>query len=323
MAIPIALLGSVLSAAATTAGNIALSERQRKQNEALQDKMNQYNLPVNQVQRLKDAGINPNSLSMGQGSAIPGNTSAPINPYSTPSLNDPMSLISNSFLSMQQGTTEEQMRELRKQQAAADIENLRANAEKLGVDAEYQSILNKFAFVKEQIAIQQGRSGIRLNLFQTSKIKQEARQLSKYIEEVMPEELKLLVAQQKLTVNQLDELLANIAKLKADTSTSEAQTELIQSQTEGQNKENARYDEITNKILDQYQATINKLSQEANLTEQQAFYYLYELCRKYGIKIMGVPVPGQGGFREIGLNEGIQKQAAQKYGSPQPMTDQW
>ena len=317
----IAALGSILSAALTTAGNIALSERQRKQNEALQDKMNQYNLPVNQVQRLKDAGINPNSLSMGQGSDIPGNTSAPVNPYATPSLADPMSLISNSFLTMQQGTTEEQMRELRKQEAVANIDLLNQNASKIGVDTQYQSILNTFAAAREHSALVGQFRQNDLALWQTAKVKQEARQLAKYIDEVMPEEIKQLVLNQQLTVGQMDQLIATIANIEQDTSLKGAQEGLATEQAEGQQLENARYNEVTDKILAQYQATINKLAAECDLTQQEAFYYLYELCRKYGIKIMGVPVPGQGGFREIGLNEGLQKQAAQKYGFPQPISD--
>ena len=309
-----ALLAGILSAVATTAGNIALSERQKNYNESMQDKMNQYNLPVNQVQRLKDAGLSPNALSMGSnGMTVQGNTSAGVNPYTTPDLRDPMGMISNSFLTMAQGSTEEQMREIRKQQAAADIELMNANAAKLGVDTQYQGILNAFAAAKEHASLVGQFRSNELSLWQTKKVKEEARQLAKYIDEIMPEELKQIIASQQLTVGQLDEIIANIAKIKADTSKSEAEIANIEAQTEGQEKENARYDEVTDKILEQYNATINNLTQQANLTEQQAFYYLYELCRKYGIKVLGLPVPTQGGMREIGLNKAMQNKAGEQY----------
>lgn len=307
------LLGSLLSAAATTAGNIALSERQRKQNEALQDKMNQYNLPVNQVQRLKDAGINPNSLSMGAGSSIPGNTSAPVNPYSTPDLADPMSLISNSFLAMQQGTTEDQMRELRKQEAVANIEVLNQNAQKIGVDAQYQSILNTFAAARERAALVGQFRNNDLSLWQTAKVKQEARQLAKYVDEVMPEEIKQLILNQKLTVGQLDQIVATIANIEQDTSLKGVQENLAEQQTEGQQMENARYNEITDKILAQYQATINKLAAECDLTQQEAFYYLYELAMRHSIRFQGIPLPGIGGQKTMISNDVLQGKAMEKY----------
>lgn len=307
------LLGSLLSAAATTAGNIALSERQRKQNEALQDKMNQYNLPVNQVQRLKDAGINPNSLSMGAGSAIPGNTSASVNPYSTPDLADPMSLISNSFLAMQQGTTEDQMRELRKQEAVANIEVLNQNAQKIGVDAQYQSILNTFAAARERAALVGQFRTNDLSLWQTAKVKQEARQLAKYVDDVMPEEIKQLILNQQLTVGQLDQIVATIANIEQDTSLKGAQENLVEQQAEGQQLENAKYNEITDQILAQYQATINKLAAECDLTQQEAFYYLYELAMRHSIRFQGIPLPGVGGQKTMISNDLLQGKAVEKY----------
>lgn len=329
MPISAALAASIASAALTTAGNVALSERQRKMNEQYQDNMNQYNLPVNQVQRLLDAGISPNALSMGSnGMSVAGNQSAGINPYSTPSLADPMSIISNSFLTMSQGKTEDEMRDIRKAQAVADIENLRANAEKLGVDTQYQSILNCFAAAKEMAAIQNLKSATRLNHFEVAKVKNEAKILSYQLSNILPEELKKLCNENNLLAGQLDLLVAQIANLSADTSLKESQTELneaqvglteaqvglTESQNLGQTQENLRYDEVTDAVLQQYQATVNKIAAETGLTQQESFYYLYELCRKYDIKLLGTPVFGAGGTRSIDLQKTLQKDAIDKYG---------
>lgn len=317
-----ALASSIASSVLTNATNVALTERQRYLNERYQDRMNKYNLPVNQIQRLKDAGINPNSLSMSEGMNVQGNTSVPINPYTTPQLQDPMSIASNSYLSMQQGTTEEQLRGVRKEQALADIENLKANAAKLGVDTQYQSIINTFAASREAAAIQGQKFQNRLTLWQTAQVKQEARKLSKYIDEVMPEEIKKLVAEQEVTVGQLDLIVAQIANLGADTELKESQKDVADTQA-GLNveqrgllaQESSNYQALTDKILAQYQATINKIAAEADLTEQQAFYYLYELAKKYGIRVFGVPIIGHGGVNDVTSTKEIQKQAADKYGN--------
>lgn len=320
-------IASIMSAIGTTVSNIAMSQQQKKYNEQLQDKQNQYNSPSEQIERLKAAGVSPNSLTMGNGSVVTGNTSAGANPYQLPNIQDPMSMITNSMLTGEQGKTENEMRELRKQEAAAQIATLKANAEKLGVDTKYQSILNTFASAKEMAAIEGQRASTRLTHWQTAKVKQEGKNLAAELGNIL-KQYDLMVAQENLTVGQLDLLFEDIANKQADTAlkksqtgTQEAQKELIEAQSEGQEMSNERYTELTDAILSQYQATVNKLAADCDLTEQEAFYYLYELTRKYGIKFMGVPVPGQGGFREINLNEKLQKDAIGKYGASGLKTD--
>lgn len=316
-----AALAAAISAIGTTITNIFMSQQQKQYNEQMQDKQNQYNSPSAQLERLKSAGVSPNSLTMGNGSVVTGNQSAPLNPYQLPNVQDPMSMITNSMLSAAQGQTENEMRELRKFEAAAQIQTLEANLKKIGVETEYQSILNTFAAAKERAAIVGQQFQNKLTWYQTNKVRQEAKNLVYQLEQIFPEELKKLVSETKLNASQLDLLVEQIAKLKAETANieqtteqSEAQEQLIQAQTEQQQKETSQYDKLTEKILAQYQATINKLSEETNLTHEQAYYYLYELCRKYGIKFFGVPLPGQGGVREIDLQKGISDDAIDKYG---------
>lgn len=59
-------------------GNILTNEHYKKQQQALINQMNEYNTPVNQMQRFKDAGLNPN-LMAGQISA--GNQSSSGEPH--------------------------------------------------------------------------------------------------------------------------------------------------------------------------------------------------------------------------------------------------
>lgn len=323
-----AILGAILSAVATTAGNIALSERQRQKNEENQAKQNAYNLPINQVQRLKDAGINPNSLSMSNGMAVQGNTSAGVNPYQTPSLSDPMGLISNSFLQMSQGSTENQLREVRKLKVAEEIQNLRANTEKLGVESQYQSILNVYAAAREEAAIRGENTRSDLTVWQTKKVKEEARQLAKYIEEQMPEEIAKIIADKNLTVGQLDLVIAQIANTDADTSLKGAQQELAEHQTDLADtqsalnveqrgltaQESSNYQDLTNAILAQYQATINNIMAQTGKTEQEAFYYLYELSMKYKITLKDF-TPFYGGIYNMENAANISQLTKEKYKS--------
>lgn len=322
MPLPAAALAAVISALGTTVSNIALSNKQKQYNEQMQDKMNLYNSPSEQIERLKAAGISPNSLTMGNGSVVAGNHSASLNPYQLPNIQDPMSMITNSMLTGAKTKSEDEMRELRKQEVAAQIQTLQANAEKLGVDTQYQSILNVYASAKEMAAIKGQFATNALSWAQVNHVRQDAKNLAYQLSELLPAELKKLVSETNLNVGQLDLLIEQIAKTHAETANvqqstaeSEAREELLIAQSAQQEHETSRYDELTDAILEQYQATVNKLASETGLTQQQAFYYLFEICNKYGIKFMGVPIPGHGGVRNVDLNKQVLDNAIDQYGA--------
>lgn len=124
----------LISAALTGITNVALSERQRSYDEQMMDKQNEYNLPENQIQRLKDAGINPTTLGMGQGVTVQGNTSASNNGYQLPNVIDPMSLASNSLLSLMQAKESEEKSITEKDSREVRIEQIKAETDKYRVD---------------------------------------------------------------------------------------------------------------------------------------------------------------------------------------------
>lgn len=78
-----AIVGAGANLGATAMQNTAnrkLAKQQRKWNEWMWDKQNAYNLPSAQMQRLKDAGLNPR-LIYGSGSSNTGVSSSPAKPY--------------------------------------------------------------------------------------------------------------------------------------------------------------------------------------------------------------------------------------------------
>jgi hypothetical protein len=279
-----AILGALISAVGTAATNIALSERQRKFNEQYQDKMNEYSLPENQVQRLKDAGINPNSVAMGGSTVVNGNSSAPINPYTTPQIADPMSLASNSFLSLAQGSTEEKMRDLRVREAEAKISNMMSSAQNLDVASEYQTILNGYAAAMQEAALSEKSAKTAESWSNVAVARQVARKYQFEVENTLPEELKKIVSERKINVLRLDEILALIDNYKADTALkgaqkeeafaavdrNEAQAGLAEQQEVGQVIENRNAQDIANAVLKHYAAAIEDLKAKAHLSEEEA-----------------------------------------------------
>lgn len=66
----------LLGTAASTIGGLFLSNQQQKQNEQLWNMQNEYNKPINQIRRLREAGLNPAAL-LAKGSVDNVNSSPP------------------------------------------------------------------------------------------------------------------------------------------------------------------------------------------------------------------------------------------------------
>lgn len=93
----------------TNRANMELAKYQASQNEALVDKQNQYNTPVNQMMRYDQAGLNPN-LVYGQGTPgnqpTPARYEAPTLDYRTPSIDLPAVLSQYQDFQMKQAQIE-------------------------------------------------------------------------------------------------------------------------------------------------------------------------------------------------------------------------
>lgn len=273
----------------TNISNVALSERQRNTSIEMQDKMNQYNSPEEQVKRMRAAGLNPN-ISNGQ--VIGANESAPYQSYQLPQLRDLMSDASNSSLTLAQAKTEDAMRQVRIEEAQANIDNLAANSVKLGLESENLRIVNQFAAAEKQAAIGLTKAQTRYTWADIRKVNQESRNLAYQLKNVLPAEVMKSLSESNVNVLRLDEILATIANIKASTEQTEAQTELIQSQTEGQDISNTNAQEIANQVIAQYKATIKKLAAETNKTEEEVFWMLFDgLDRNFNVSILGSKLP--------------------------------
>lgn len=309
----------------TNISNVALSERQRNTSMEMMDKMNQYNSPEEQVKRMRAAGLNPN-LSNGQ--VIGANQSTPYQGYNLPQLRDLMSDASNSALTMAQAKTEDAMRSVRLEEAQKNIIVLDETAKKLQVDTQYQNIINGYAAAQQELALQEGRSRIRLNWMQSRKINYECRELGFRIAKVLPQELAESISREKLNLAQLPEILARIANYEADTALNQAKRnteELVQAQAqedialtqeniEGKQIENKNAQRIADLVMKEYQATIDKLIAEGDLTKQEAYYYLFDLSKKNAVRFFGIPLMGAGGIRDMRSTNDIQAKAFEKYG---------
>lgn len=232
MPIPAALvaaapaIAAVASSVITSASNFALSERQRKKNEEYQNQMNEYNSPEEQMKRLKDAGISPNAYLTGNGQLAQGNTSAPISPYQLPSISDPFAQAASSYLNFAQAKQEDKMLPVRMAEAQANIDNLKATTESLGLSNQYQSIINSYAAAQQEIAIRGQEADIQMKYADISKSKQETKNLLYTLENVLPAETFKAIQEGRLSVYNIGAVLADIANTQASTANIEQDTVL-------------------------------------------------------------------------------------------------
>ena len=302
----VALTSAVIGYYSAENTNKASAERQ-KDNEAWQesmmDKQNEYNSYSAQMDRLKEAGINPATAFMGQSSVV-GNQSAGVNsspllPVVDPaiSMGNLMSAMSGTYKSIEEGIDIKSTREARIAQTLADAEQLRSDANYLGAKSSEQLIINKYADARENLAREGQKSQIHLNYRQSALFKANERQFTYNVEKILPEELKLKVQQGKLNLLDMDKVIAEIADLKRSASLKEAQTKTegfkqgnIAASTENlemntalqgaqrdlTEEEALYYTDIQEKYLEYYQSMIEKNSADTGYTEEQTYWIVFD-----------------------------------------------
>lgn len=224
-AVGASLISAGLSAAGTTAG-IAATGKLNKKNRAWQEHMwnktNEYNHPVSQMQRFKDAGLNPH-LMYGQGDN--GNTSMPQAPkQEVPNYNF-------ADAAMAYVSTKKQQTEIDNMQKAQEV----MEADKILKSAQTQNTLSASAKTDQEV-LQAGE------LFQTVKATADANlnSLNASIKKIGVEteavvkqmaatdaSIKLSQAQISKISQDVEESAQRIQVLKADQRFKDAETERV------------------------------------------------------------------------------------------------
>lgn len=133
----------------TNASQMALAQYQADQNLNLWHLNNAYNSPAEQMERYKQAGLNPN-LIYGNGSSSAGNSSSPAQGYQAPTLQRatlraPQFDVSSLAQSLQNGIMNSTLIAKNKAETQAiyqNIENLRTDNEYKGLQIAYQNLVN-------------------------------------------------------------------------------------------------------------------------------------------------------------------------------------
>lgn len=296
-----------LSSLITNLTNGQISQSQKVHEEEMVDKQNEYNLPVNQMQRLKDAGINPTTLGMGQGTVVQGNTSASPNPYTPYFMQDPMSVASNSFLSMMSGQkakeeakSEDTFREERAKNIELQNKKYLEEINLLGLDARAQQIANDYANSLNEIALMQGALNLNKTEAEIAEINKNIEQMEEYILHKLPAEVQKLISENKLNILEQDKVLAEIQRIYADTENIQEDTELKQAQQvteqtqayknlgEGATMQ-ANLPKVQKEVqfyLDTYEDALNKFSAESKLSVKESRWFVASKIFE-GIKAAG------------------------------------
>lgn len=296
-----------LSSLFTGFSNRQISQEQKEHEVDMMNMQNQYNLPVNQMQRLKDAGINPTSLGMGQGTVIQGNTSAAPNPYTPYFMQDPLGAASNSFLSMMSGQkakeeakSEDTFREERAKNIELQNKKYLEEINLLGLDARAQQIANDYANSLNEIALMQGALNLNKTEAEIAEINKNIEQMEEYILHKLPAEVQKLISENKLNILEQDKVLAEIQRIYADTKNIQEDTELKQAQQVTEQTQayknlgegatlQANLPKVQKEVqfyLDTYEDALNKFSAESNLSVKESRWFVASKIFE-GIKAAG------------------------------------
>ena len=297
-------LGSVVSSLFTNVQNSQINKDSQNWQEQMMDKQNEYNDPSNQVDRLQKAGINPIAGTMSSGLSVSGNTSAQ---HGTPSmipmqdlmtaLSGNSSLLGSAFKSSQEGKSELTYRQARLEQIQNQNAQLVASAKQLNASADAQLIANKYADMRELWALRESKSRVQLNYSTIAANRQTMRESAQRIRNML-KEADLLDTQIDLNYLSMDEVLAHIDESRArtenfkkDTELKDAQIGLVESENLEKKLSNNRYDELTDRVIAEYDQTIRKISADADLTEQEAYWYYFDEMDKNSLSVFGNKIP--------------------------------
>lgn len=227
--------------------NERMLNKQMQYNTDMWNKQNEYNLPSAQMQRFRDAGLNPylmmngSSANLGSASSVnsAGLASSSGNPSVSPlNYGDAFGGAINSFMSTMSAMADldnkraqtEGLRienKYKVMNAVADIANKWANTKNLALRNDYQGILNSFAPQLNQLEVDNRSASVQLVKSQNAlAISQAAlnEQLTnkeiinnKYLDRRNLEELNLMVSQRLLNRSSAKLNYANVSLVAANT----------------------------------------------------------------------------------------------------------
>lgn len=286
----IGAIGSVVSAGAAAASQIAknkrsykwtnkLNEEQQKRADAaattayerqraLIDEQRNYDSASSQMQRMKQAGLNPNlvygDISSGQAAATAPQASS--SPTSQFQLQDNWANISDNFVSMAQGIAN-------LSQIESNVKNQDANTKLVESKTEGQDISNKYAPEQNESDIANKKANTELTKEQKEKVTKDTEKLTYEIEHLLPhqqakiiEEVKKIKSEceqtQQLTPSMVAEYSARIKSLLANAHLSRRQAELL-------NKQIDWFDLKASNEIDLTHAQMDKLGQDTRLVRME------------------------------------------------------
>lgn len=343
--------GAVIGALVGAVGGLIINDttnyenkKRQEENQAWQesmvDKQNVYNSPAEQMQRYKEAGINPSTLGMASGALAGGNLSASPSgvstiPYQSYDITHAISNMMSAFNNQQEGLDRKSQRQVQLEKTQEEVNQLKENTKLLGLNAQAQQIVNTYAAAREQYAIAEadGRvkklfSDMNLNYRQMSYLNSQIKQIEYNISNVLPAEVNKIVAETGVSYLEQDKIVAIIKDYYASAELKSAQTETegykqenlqastanLEASTEKTEAETNRYDEVTNAYLDKTGAEVRKLAADAGYTEEQTYWYAFELADRNTINAFGVPLGVGQSYRKIQRGKKIGERVKNKYG---------
>lgn len=195
------------------------------------DYANNYNKPINQMIRLREAGLNPN-LVYGNGS-VAGNVSGSAPSISVPSVRGPESVGINDAISAYQLGLDTKIKQ--SQLGNLEAQTNKINAERIRIENETQSkefynLLNKAKatglyynneYLRRTLNDRVEQEALRTTLLKDESVLNGYRSAQEQIKvDIMAQQLENLKAQERLTY-------ASVSKVLADANLSEKQAELV------------------------------------------------------------------------------------------------
>lgn len=256
------MVGNVISTAMTNRANREMQREANEQNERLWREQMEYNSPVNQMARFKQAGLNPN-LAYGDN----GNAGAPPEYISSRNQSpqfDPMAISNALLIKKQLDMTDAEI-------ANINADTRQKNASSVGQENENSVFNEKFdAFMREhwsKLGLNEAEATLKFQQGQTEYQNYVAKQLENYFNSAtMQDRINSVLKHNQLTDEQIKVAKATASKLFAEISYLRKQGELIDAKVFTEKAQRAYIESRTDLTEEEKQLVRNDASLKLKMT---------------------------------------------------------
>lgn len=295
----ISAIGTIINNIEQNDANNALMERQNQFNKQQAKEAREWSSLPNEMSRAEEAGVNPVAVAMQAGNAFgSSSTSQASASQSIPSVNKLDGVVngfSNLFNSVTSGTynweqanTERARRQPYIDNMKASTENLKSSTNNLNLDAHYKNIVNEYERDMREWTINGMKADVELTYAQQNALYKEMEKADVEMEKIWQDictsmaqeglldaESEKTMAETRLTYMRMDEVLATIENINANTNLTNEQATGVALDSGEKAIQLCLKKKYAQQYMNAYESQLKAIAANAKVSVRDANWFLF------------------------------------------------